>query len=47
MSIRDRLDTLTRAELAGFVAVVVATLAGAGLWYARSLPRPVALAQIA
>jgi competence protein ComEA len=45
MSIRERLDTLSRAELAGLVAVVVATLAGAGLWYVRSLPRPVALAE--
>jgi competence protein ComEA len=45
MSIRDRLDTLSRAELAGLVAVVVVTLAGAGLWYARSLPQPVALAE--
>jgi competence protein ComEA len=35
---------LSRAELAGLVVVVVATLAGAGLWYMRSLPKPVAIA---
>ncbi|GIU96959.1 MAG: competence protein ComEA [Actinomycetota bacterium] len=46
MGIRDRLESLSRAELAGLVAVVVLTLAGAGLWYARSLPRPVALAEL-
>ena len=43
-SIRDRLDTLSRGELAGLVAVLVVTLAGAGLWYTRSLPRPVQIA---
>jgi competence protein ComEA len=41
MSIRDRLDTLSRAELGGLAIVVVVTLAGAGLWYSRSLPRGV------
>ncbi len=41
MNLRDRLDSLSRAELAGLIVVVVATLAGAGLWYTRSLPRPV------
>jgi competence protein ComEA len=46
MSIRDRLDTLSRGELAGLALVVVATLAGAGLWYARSLPRPIQVAAI-
>ncbi len=40
-SIRDRLAMLSRGELAGLAVVIVATLAGAGLWYARSLPRPV------
>jgi competence protein ComEA len=44
VSIRDRLDTLSRAELTGLAIVVVATLAGAGLWYARSLPKPVEIA---
>jgi competence protein ComEA len=43
MGIRERLDSLSRAELAGLVVVVVATLAGAGLWYMRSLPKPVAI----
>lgn len=44
MSIRERLDGLSRGELVGLVLVVVATLVGAGLWYARSLPRPVEIA---
>lgn len=44
MSIRERLDSLSRGELAGLVVVVVATLLGAGLWYLRSLPRPVDIA---
>jgi competence protein ComEA len=44
MSIRDRLDALSRGELAGLAIVVVATLLGAGLWYTRSLPRPVDIA---
>jgi competence protein ComEA len=41
MSILERLDSLSRGELAGLIVVVVATLVGAGLWYARSLPRSV------
>jgi competence protein ComEA len=40
-TIRDRLSTLSRGELIGFVVVVAATLAGAGFWYVRSLPAPV------
>jgi competence protein ComEA len=44
MSIRERLDTLSRAELVGLIVVVVVTLAGAGLWFQRSLPRPVQIA---
>ena len=40
-SIRERLSSLSRAELVGLVAVLVVTLGGAGLWYVRSLPRPV------
>ncbi len=44
MSIRERLDALSRGELAGLAIVVVATLLGAGLWYMRSLPRPVDIA---
>lgn len=40
-SLRERLSALSRAELVGLVAVVAVTLGGAGLWYVRSLPRPV------
>jgi len=40
-SIRDRLAALTRRELAALVASTVVVLAGAGLWYVRSLPRAV------
>jgi competence protein ComEA len=41
VNLRDRLDSLSRGELGGLILVVVATLVGAGLWYTRSLPRPV------
>ena len=44
MSIRDRLDTLSRSELIGLIVLVVVTMAGAGLWYVRSLPKPVTIA---
>ena len=44
MSLRERLDGLSRGELTGLVIVVAATLLGAGLWYTRSLPRPVDIA---
>jgi hypothetical protein len=40
-SIRERLAALSRGELAGLVALLAVTLGGAGLWYVRSLPRPV------
>src|SRR5437867_4752795 len=43
MSLRDRLSSLTRGELIGLVLVLAVTLGGAGVWYARSLPRPVAI----
>jgi competence protein ComEA len=43
MSIGDRLSSLSRNELAGLAVVVVVTLGGAGLWYTRSLPKPVAV----
>ena len=43
-SIRERLSALSRAELIGLVAVLAVTLGGAGLWYVRSLPRPVEVA---
>jgi competence protein ComEA len=45
MSFRQRLDTLSRAEIAGLIVVLVAVLGGAGLWYARSLPKPVTIAE--
>jgi competence protein ComEA len=43
VGLRERLDSLSRGELAGLVVVVAITLAGAGLWYVRSLPKPVAI----
>ena len=43
-SIRERVSALSRAELVGLVAVLILTLGGAGLWYVRSLPRPVDVA---
>ncbi len=45
MSLRDRLDTLSRGELAGLAVVVLVTLAGVGLWYTRSLPKPIQVAE--
>ncbi|MCD6021068.1 MAG: Soluble ligand binding domain protein, partial [Actinomycetia bacterium] len=47
MSFRERLDTLSRGEIAGLIVVFVAVLGGAGLWYARSLPKPVTIARAA
>jgi competence protein ComEA len=44
MTLRDRLDTLSRGELIGLAVVLAALLGGAALWYSRSLPRPVAVA---
>jgi competence protein ComEA len=44
MSLRERLDFLSRGEIAGLIVVLVAVVGGAGLWYARSLPRPVTIA---
>jgi competence protein ComEA len=43
-SIRERLAALSRAELVGLLALLAVTLGGAGLWYVRSLPRPVDVA---
>jgi competence protein ComEA len=43
-SLRERLSVLSRAELVGLVALLAVTLGGAGLWYVRSLPKPVAVA---
>jgi competence protein ComEA len=45
MSFRERLDLLSRGEIAGLIVVLVAVLGGAGLWYARSLPKPVSIAE--
>jgi competence protein ComEA len=44
MHIRERLDTLSRGELVGLAVTVVALLVGVGLWYTRSLPRPIDVA---
>jgi competence protein ComEA len=44
MNIRERLDSLSRGELAGLIAVVVLLLVGVGFWYTRSLPRPIDIA---
>jgi competence protein ComEA len=43
-SIRERLAALSGGELVGLVALLAVTLGGAGLWYVRSLPRPVEVA---
>jgi competence protein ComEA len=45
-SIRERLAALSRGELIGLVALLAVTLGGAGLWYIRSLPRPVEVAAV-
>ena len=45
MPLRERLDSLSRGELAGLVVVIVATLAGVGFWYSRSLPKPIQIAE--
>ena len=42
-SMRERLAALSRGELTALVAVVAVTVGGAGLWYARSLPKAVAV----
>ena len=38
---KERLSALSRGELVGLVCLLAAALGGAGLWYVRSLPRPV------
>jgi competence protein ComEA len=40
-SLREKLSTLSRGELVGLVLLLVVSLAGAGLWYVRSLPKPI------
>ena len=44
-SMRERLAALSRGELIGLVALLAVTVGGAGLWYVRSLPRPVEVAE--
>jgi competence protein ComEA len=44
MQLKERLDGLSRGELAGLIVVVVLLLAGVGFWYSRSLPRPIQVA---
>ncbi len=39
--IRERLAALSRAELVGLVLLMAVLLGGTGLWYVRSLPKPV------
>jgi competence protein ComEA len=41
MSLRERLSSLSRGELAGLSLLLAVTLGGAALWYVRSIPRPV------
>ena len=41
---RERLASLSRGEMVALVAAVTVTLAGAGLWHTRSLPKPVEIA---
>ena len=45
-SIRERLAALSRGELVGLVTLLAVTIGGAGLWYVRSLPRPVEVAEV-
>lgn len=40
-SVRERLSSLSRGELIGVVIVAALTVGAAGLWYTRSLPKPV------
>jgi competence protein ComEA len=44
MNMRERLDSLSRGELAGLVVVIVLLLGAVGFWYTRSLPRPIDIA---
>jgi competence protein ComEA len=40
-SLREKLSTLSRGELVGLILLLAISLAGAGLWYVRSLPKPI------
>lgn len=44
--LRERLRSLDGREVAGVVAVAVLVVAGAVLWYVRSLPAPVPLSEL-
>jgi competence protein ComEA len=44
-SLRDRLAELSRRELVALTLVGLVVVAGAALWYVRSLPRPVEVRQ--
>jgi len=46
-SLRDRLSALSRGEVFGLAVLVVVAVGGAGLWYVRSLPRPVEVRAVA
>jgi len=45
MNLRERMDSMSRAELTGLVLVLAAILIGAAVWYVRALPKPIAIAQ--
>jgi len=45
LSFRERVSALSRRELVALVGVAVVIVAGAGLWYARSLPKQVEVQQ--
>jgi competence protein ComEA len=42
-SMKERLSSLERRELVGLLVVGALVVGGAGLWYVRSLPRPVSI----
>jgi len=44
MNFRERLDSLSRGELTGLVIIIMLLLAAVGVWYTRSLPRPIDIA---
>lgn len=46
-SFRERLSSLSRGELVGLSLLIAVALAGAGLWYQRSLPRPIQVRETA
>ena len=46
ITLRDRLAALSRRELAGLLALALVAVGGAGLWYLRSLPKPVEIREV-